>query len=226
MQNYFSPMNSMSLSSAQEKKLYDLALILGVFTIVYNLAEGIIATTFGFEDETLALFGFGVDSFIEMISGTGIVYMVLRIRQNPQSNRSTFERTALKVTGVSFYLLVVALVVSALIVLYSGHKPVTTFWGVIISLISIVVMLFLIYGKIKTGKQLQSDAILADANCTKVCIYMSCILLASSGIYELTGFAYADALGTLGLAWFSYQEGKECFEKAASNKHCGCDHDH
>jgi divalent metal cation (Fe/Co/Zn/Cd) transporter len=219
-------MDSMSLSSSQEKKLYDIALALGVFTILYNLAEGIIATWMGLEDETLALFGFGVDSFIELISGTGIVVMVLRIRKNPQSNRSTFEKTALKVTGTSFYMLVAALLLSALIVLYSGHKPLTTFWGVIISLISIIVMLFLIYGKIKTGKQLQSDAILADANCTKVCIYMSCVLLASSGIYELTGFAYADALGTLGLAWFSYQEGKECFEKAASNKHCGCDHDH
>ena len=215
----------MSLSSQQEKKLYDIALALGVFTIVYNLAEGIIATTFGFEDETLALFGFGVDSFIEMISGIGIVYMVIRIRQNPTSNRSGFERTALRVTGWSFYLLVAALVISSAVVLYTGHKPETTFWGVIISLISIVVMLFLIYGKIKTGKSLQSDAILADANCTKVCIYMSCVLLASSAIYELTGFPYADALGTLGLAWFSYQEGKECFEKAASNKHC-CDHDH
>jgi divalent metal cation (Fe/Co/Zn/Cd) transporter len=197
-----------------------------VFTIFYNLAEGIIATWFGFEDETLALFGFGVDSFIELISGTGIVYMVIRIKQNPLSNRSAFERTALKVTGVSFYVLVAGLIISSAIVLYSGHKPETTFWGVVISLISIIVMLFLIYGKIKTGKQLQSDAILADANCTKVCIYMSCVLLASSGIYELTGFPYADALGTLGLAWFSYQEGKECFEKAASNKLCGCDHDH
>lgn len=226
MLNYFSKMNSISLTSAQEKKLYDIALVLGVFTIFYNLAEGIIATWFGFEDETLALFGFGVDSFIELISGTGIVYMVIRIKQNPLSNRSAFERTALKVTGVSFYVLVAGLIISSAIVLYSGHKPETTFWGVVISLISIIVMLFLIYGKIKTGKQLQSDAILADANCTKVCIYMSCVLLASSGIYELTGFPYADALGTLGLAWFSFQEGKECFEKAASNKLCGCDHDH
>lgn len=219
-------MDSVSLSSSQEKKLYTLVLALGIFTVLYNLAEGIIATSFGFEDETLTLFGFGVDSFIELISGTGIVMMVLRIRQNPQSNRSHFEKTALKITGVSFYLLVATLLISAFIALYSGHKPITTFWGVIISLISIVVMLFLIYQKIKTGKQLQSDAILADANCTKVCIYMSCILLASSGIYELTGFAYADALGTLGLAWFSYQEGKECFEKASCNKHCGCDHHH
>lgn len=216
-------MNSISLNSVEEKKWYDLALLLGIFTIVYNLTEGIIATWFGFEDETLALFGFGVDSFIELISGVGIVYMVMRIKRNPNSNRSEFERTALKITGYSFYALVVGLVVSSGLVIYLGKKPETTFWGVVVSLISILVMLVLIYGKIKTGKKLQSDAILADANCTKVCIYMSVVLLVSSAIYEYTGFAYADALGTIGLAWFSYQEGKECFEKAA-NKHCGCDH--
>jgi divalent metal cation (Fe/Co/Zn/Cd) transporter len=216
-------MNAVSLNASEENKWYNLALILGVFTIVYNLTEGIIATWFGFEDETLALFGFGVDSFIEMISGIGIVSMVLRIKKHHESDRSTFERTALKITGYSFYILVVGLVVSSLLVIYLGKKPETTFWGVVVSLISIVVMLVLIYGKIKTGKALQSDAILADANCTKVCIYMSVVLLASSAIYEYTGFAYADALGTLGLAWFSYKEGKECFEKAA-NKHCGCDH--
>lgn len=217
-------MESVALPKDEERKWYDLALALGVFTIVYNLAEGIISTWFGFEDETLALFGFGVDSFIEMISGIGIVYMVLRIRQHPTSNRSEFERTALKITGTSFYILVVGLVTSSLLIMYLKQKPITTFWGVVVSTISILVMLALIYGKIKTGRKLSSDAILADANCTKVCIYMSCVLLASSAIYSWTGFAYADALGTLGLAWFSYKEGKECFEKAASNKHCACDH--
>lgn len=207
-----------------EKKLYSIALALAVFTIVYNLAEGIVATWFGYEDETLTLFGFGVDSFIELISGIGIMHMVLRIRKDPTANRDEFERTSLHITGYAFYILVAGLILSSGMVLYTGQKPVTTFWGVVISLISILVMLVLIYGKIKIGKQLNSEPILADANCTKVCIYMSLILLISSGIYELTHLPYIDAAGTLGLAWFSYQEGRECFEKAASNKHCNCDH--
>jgi divalent metal cation (Fe/Co/Zn/Cd) transporter len=207
-----------------EKKLYSIALWLAVFTIVYNLAEGIIATWFGFKDETLTLFGFGVDSFIEMISGIGIAHMVLRIRKDPTANRDNFERTALRVTGYSFYILVAGLILSAGIVLYTGQKPETTFWGVIISLISILVMLVLMYGKLKIGKQLHSEPMLSDANCTKVCIYMSIILLVSSGLYELTHLPYIDAAGTFGLAWFSYQEGRECFEKAASDKYCGCDH--
>lgn len=208
-----------------EKKLYTIALWLAVFTILYNLAEGIIATWLGYEDETLTLFGFGVDSFIEMISGIGIAHMILRIRKDPTANRDSFERTALRVTGTAFYLLVAGLVVSAGIVFYTGQKPETTFWGVVISIISIVVMLGLIYGKVKIGKQLNSEPILADANCTKVCIYMSVILLISSGLYELTHLPYIDAVGTLGLAWFSFKEGKECFEKAASDKYCSCDHD-
>ena len=217
-------METLSIKLNEEKRLYDIAYGLGVFTIVYNLAEGIVATFFGFQDETLALFGFGLDSFIEMISGFGIVYMITRIRRNPESHRSGFEKTALKITGYSFYILVMGLTLSAFITIYAGRKPETTLWGVIISLISIVVMLVLIYGKIKTGKGLHSKAILADANCTKVCIYMSCVLLISSGIYEATGFVYADAIGTMGLAWFSYKEGKECFEKANSESDCGCAH--
>jgi cytochrome b561 len=212
-------------TTTSERGYYSIALWLTLFTIAYNLAEGIIATWFGYEDETLTLFGFGVDSFIEMISGIGIAHMILRIRKDPSANRDNFERTALRITGTAFYLLVAGLVVSAGIVFYTGQKPETTFWGVVISIISIGVMLGLIYGKIKIGKQLNSEPILADANCTKVCIYMSVILLVSSGLYELTHLPYIDAVGTLGLAWFSFKEGKECFEKAASDKYCSCDHD-
>lgn len=214
-----------SPSSLNNQKLYALALALAVFTILYNLIEGIIATWLGYEDETLTLFGFGIDSFIEMISGIGILHMVLRIRHNPAARHDSFERTALRITGTAFYLLVVGLVAGAGIVVYLGKKPETTFWGVVISLISIVVMLGLIYGKRYTGNRLKSEAMLADANCTLVCVYMSVILLIASGLYELTDIPYFDAAGTLGLAWFSYKEGKECFEKAAHNKWCACNPD-
>lgn len=206
--------------STQQTKLYTLAFWLAVFTIVYNLAEGIISTWFGYEDETLTLFGFGVDSFIEMISGIGIMHMIIRIRKEPHTHRDNFERSALKITGTAFYLLVAGLIIGATYIFYTGQKPETTFWGIVISSISIGVMLGLIYGKRKAGRELQSEAILADANCTLVCVYMSIILLLSSGVYELTNLSYIDAVGTLGLAWFSYKEGKECFEKANSDKYC------
>ena len=204
-------------------RLYNIAFGLAVFTIVYNIAEGIISTYLGFEDESLALFGFGSDSFIEVISGLGIAHMIIRIQKRPNSNRDKFERTALRITGFAFYTLVIALVVSSGYNIWIGHKPITTFYGVVISIISILVMWALVAWKRGVGKKLDSDPILADANCTMVCVYMSIILLISSGIYELTGVPYIDSIGTLGLSYFAFKEGKECFEKANSEKHCSCD---
>ena len=88
--------------SSEHKKLYNFVLYLSLFTIVYNIAEGLISTMIGYSDESLTLFGFGVDSFIETISGIGIAAMVIRITNNPLSKKSQFEITALTITGWSF----------------------------------------------------------------------------------------------------------------------------
>jgi divalent metal cation (Fe/Co/Zn/Cd) transporter len=106
------------------------------------------------------------------------------------------------------------LLAGGIISIIQHHKPVTTFWGIIIALVSIVVMLWLAISKFRVGKKLDSASIIADANCTKVCIYMSVVLLAASLIYELTGFTYADVIGAAGLIWFSVSEGHEALEKA------------
>ena len=193
-----------------------IAMWLCVFTILANLVEGTFSTILGFNDETLALFGFGLDSFIEVISAIGITIMLLRIFKNPASPRSRFEGLALRITGVSFYLLTVGLVITAILSLIYRREPETTLSGIIISLISLSVMMFLYAAKMRVGTKLHSDAIIADANCTKVCIYMSGVLLLSSLTFALTGFAFLDVLGALGIAWFAFSEGREAFEKATS----------
>jgi divalent metal cation (Fe/Co/Zn/Cd) transporter len=202
-------------------KLYKQAYILSLFTIIYNIIEGVLSIILGYHDESLTLFGFGVDSFIEVMSGIGIAVMILRINQNPNSSKSSFEIKALKITGTAFYLLSAGLLAGIVISFLNQQKPETTFWGVVISIISIAVMVWLMNAKKKIGKQLNSEPIIADANCTKVCVYMSIVLLASSLIYELTGFAYADIIGSAGLIYFSVSEGKEAFEKA-KGKACSC----
>lgn len=204
------------------ERIWRAALWLAVFTILYNLAEGLISIFFGVSDEALTLFGFGVDSFIEVMSGIGILAMVLRIRQNPETERSQFERTALRVTGTSFYLLAAGLAITAVYNIVTDHKPETTLPGLIISVISIAVMWALVMAKRKVGHVLHSAPILADANCTLVCIYMSVVLLAASLIYQFTGFGFVDSLGAIGLIYFSYHEGKEAFEKAAGLE-CDCE---
>jgi len=206
---------------SSERNPFKEAYYLSLFTIIYNIAEGVVSMILGYEDETLTLFGFGADSFIEVMSGIGIAVMILRIRQNPNSSKTKFEIRALKITGTAFYLLSAGLLAGIVLNLINHHKPETTFWGVLIALISIVIMLWLMMAKKRVGEKLNSEPIIADANCTKVCVYMSLVLLAASLIYELTGFAYVDAIGTVGLIYFSIAEGKEALEKA-KGKECNC----
>ena len=203
-----------TLSQTHENKYWQYALWLAIFTVIYNFAEGVISTYFGAEDETLTLFGFGADSFIEVMSGIGILAMVFRIRRNPETSRSQFEVTALRITGTSFYLLAIGLGITAVYNLFTAHKPETTIPGLVISIISLAVMWALVMGKRKVGHALDSAPILADANCTMVCIYMSVVLLVSSLVYQFTGFGLIDSIGAFGLIYFSVNEGKEAFEKA------------
>jgi divalent metal cation (Fe/Co/Zn/Cd) transporter len=197
----------------QNNRLWNIALLLAVITVFYNLAEGVISVFLGFSDDTLSLFGFGIDSFVEVVSGIGIWYMVIRTRRN-QKPSETFEKTALKITGVSFYVLSFGLIVSGLYNIYSDNTPSSTLWGIIISLVSLLSMWILMSAKLSVGKKLNSDAIIADGHCTKTCLILSAILLISSTLFMIFKVGYIDSIGALGLAYYSYAEGKESFEKA------------
>lgn len=202
---------------------YERASYLAVFTIVYNIVEGLVSVWMGASDETLALFGFGVDSFIEVISAVGVWHMLRRIRSNGGETRDEFEQLALRITGVSFYLLTAGLVATAALNLYQHHRPETTLSGVIIALASISFMWYLIRQKTKVGKALNSPAILADAACSRACLYFSLALLLSSIGYELTGLGSLDAAGAILIAWLCYREGREAFAKAKGMAcSCGC----
>jgi divalent metal cation (Fe/Co/Zn/Cd) transporter len=206
----------------EKTSLYGWASALALITIIYNIFEGMVSVYFGFEDETIALFGFGLDSFVEVISGIGIWHMINRLKRNNGQNSDRFEKRALTITGTAFYILTVGLVVTSLLNIYQGHKPETTLWGIIVSSVSILTMWILIHYKIKVGKQLDSQAIIADANCTKACLYLSVILLLSSAGYELTGIGGLDSLGAIFIAGLSFREGRESFQKARANMFCAC----
>jgi divalent metal cation (Fe/Co/Zn/Cd) transporter len=210
-------------SQASVKRYWQYALWLAFFTIFYNLVEGLVSVYFGTHDEALTLFGFGLDSFIEVMSGIGVLAMVIRIRKNKDTSRSQFEQTALRITGIAFYILAVGLAATAIYNFVTGHKPSTTLPGFIISLISIAVMWILVVGKRKVGHSLNSAPILADSNCTLTCIYMSIVLLASSLIYRFTGFGFVDSLGAIGLIYFSVTEGMDAFKRASNLDDDCCD---
>tara|TARA_B100000315_G_C14540507_1_gene570643 strand:- start:9 stop:341 length:333 start_codon:yes stop_codon:yes gene_type:complete len=89
-----------------KESLYKLAARLALITIFYNILEGIISVFFGLDDETIALMGFGLDSFVEVMSGIGIWHMIGRLQNNNNNvDPDVFEQQALRVTGTAFYIL-------------------------------------------------------------------------------------------------------------------------
>ena len=143
------------------------------------------------------------------------------MRKSPVESRDQFERQALRITGWAFYLLAAGMVLGALLNVLQGNRPVTTVPGILVSLVSIATMRWLMSAKMKVGKALHSEAIIADANCTKTCLLLSVVLLAGSVLYELFHIGWVDAAGSLGIAWFAWKEGKESLETASTGK-LGC----
>ena len=204
-------------------KWLNTALWLSIITIGYNIIEGLVSVYFGNTDDTLVLLGFGVDSFVEVISGIGILHMVLRMKRSEIKDFDKFERLALRITGVAFLLLAAGLVAGSILNVVNKTKPETTLAGIIIAAVSICTMYFLMQYKLKTGKALNSEAIIADAHCTKTCLYLSFILLTSSLLYEFLKISYIDVAGSLGIAWYAFSEGRESLEKARKNQlSCSC----
>ena len=217
-------MNSRTIQSSNDR-YYATAYLLAIVTIFYNLAEGMVSIWFGCADRTLTLFGFGVDSLVEVVSGIGVWHMIRRIRTFPEASPDTFEKLALRITGGSLYALTAGLLMSAGLGLHRHHRPETTFRGIVIGVIAIVSMWLLTRYKLKVGKLLRSKAIIADAACSKVCLYLSLILLGTSLAYQFTGIGSLDAAGTILIAYFSWKEGKEAFQKARGMACCcrdGC----
>jgi len=213
--------NQTELSTSQNlRNLYSWALVLAVITVVYNLAEGLVSVYFGMKGQTLTLFGFGADSFVETISALGVTQMIIRIKMNPASNKGSFEILALKITGWCFYLLALFLTASAIFNVIQGNQPKSTIAGVIIAGISILSMWALIYFKFSIGKKLNSTPIIADAKCSLVCLYMSLVLLVASALWWFFKIPYIDILGTAALIFLSVKEGREAFEKANGIECC------
>ncbi len=213
-------MNALESPAAHNASLYGLASILAVLTIAYNILEGAASVYFGVDDDALSLLGFGLDSFVEVVSGIGVWHMIRRIRKDPASGTDRFERSALRITGSAFYVLSAGLIATAALNVYRGMMPETTFWGIVIALISISAMGLLIRYKTRVGRQIRSEAILADAQCSRVCLWLSWVLLAASAGYELTGIGGIDAAGAVVIAAISYREGREAFAKAAGESCC------
>lgn len=178
------------------------------FTVGYNLLEGLVSVAFGLKDESLSLFGFGLDSFIEVFSAVIVLWRLRREFGNGAGSVQR-ERLATRGIGVLFVLLAATVLVNSGFRLMRHAHPDTALPGIIISLASLSFMYWLYTAKMRVAKALDSRALKSDAVCSLACIWLSVVLLAGSGVYFLTKIWWIDSAAAIVIAVLVLREGVE-----------------
>ncbi len=198
------------------------ALWLAGLTIAYNLLEGLVSMHFGWADDSVALFGFGADSFIEVASAGLVLWKLL------DHGNLARERKATSAIGWLFLGLGAGVAGGALLQLAGRRHPPTTVPGLVISALSLAFMVFLWRAKLKTAKGLDSAAVAADAACSRACIQLSAVLFAGSlAFLAAPALWWTDASAALVLALLIAREGLGMVRAARSacfTGGCGCAH--
>ena len=198
------------------------ALWLSGLTIAYNLLEGVVAMAFGWTDGSVALFGFGADSFIEVASALLVLW---KLRDHANLAR---ERKATQSIGWLFLALALGITGGAILQLTARTHPPTTLPGLVISVLSLAFMAFLWQAKRQAAHALDSATLAADAACSLACIQLSVVLFAGSLLFLLVpALWWVDAAAALGLALLIGKEGLGMVRAARSASFtggCGCGH--
>jgi divalent metal cation (Fe/Co/Zn/Cd) transporter len=204
----------MSLAVAPARlTLLHRGLRLEYLTVGWNLVEGAIAVVAALASGSVALLGFGIDSFVESISGSVLVW---RLRAEVSRGRDEetiehFERRAELLVGFSFFALAAYIVFDAVTTLLSQERPDASPVGIALTAGSIGVMLWLARAKRRTAVELGSRALAADAEQTQACWYLSVVVLTGIGLNALFGWWWADPAAALGVSLLLVREGREAW---------------
>ena len=177
------------------------------FTIAWNALEGLVAVVAGAIAGSISLVGFGIDSFIEVTSGSVLLWR-MSVDAEVQ-RREVNERRALRIVGVSFLLLAAYIAYESVLDLWSRRSPEHSIPGIVLACVSLVVMPLLSKAKRKVGRALGSAAMHADAKQTEFCTYLSAILLAGLLLNASFGLWWADPLAALVMVPIIAKEGIE-----------------
>jgi divalent metal cation (Fe/Co/Zn/Cd) transporter len=204
--------------------LLDRALWLERLTIVWNVAEALIAIGAGWRAGSIALVGFGLDSVIETIAAVAL-YRRLRAEQDgaTEEEAEVHERRALWIVGITFFLLGGYIAFEAASTLWKSEPPESSPIGIALASVSLVVMPVLALAKHRTGKALDSRALVADAKETFVCSYLSLSLLAGLALNASFGWWWADPIAALMMLPLVLNEGREAIEEAREAEPPGSD---
>lgn len=197
--------SSESLRAAQVQR----GIWLEYLTLGWNVLECGVAVVAGAAAGSVALIGFGVDSAIESASG-GVLLWRLRA-ERAGAHPEGLERRALKLVGVSFFLLAAYVAIDAVLSLAQREAPEHSPVGIALAALSLIVMPLLARAKRRTAARLQSAALHADSRQTSLCAWLSAILLAGLLLNALLGWWWADPVAALAMLPIIVHEGREAW---------------
>lgn len=196
---------STAISTERRATLYRRVRWIVGFTISYNVLEGIIAISAGADASSAALIGFGLDSFIEVFSAAAVTWQFTR--RDPER----WERPTVRAIGIAFFALAAYVSFDAILAL-SGLEPVEhSPLGIAIAVASLVVMPALAWVQFRTGRELGSKSVQADAKQLLLCIYLSGTVLIGLLLNTLFGWMWADSVAALVVAVLALREGIEAW---------------
>ncbi|MCJ7582892.1 MAG: cation transporter [Candidatus Aminicenantes bacterium] len=198
------------------KALYRKGLRLEYFTVAYNTVEAVFAIVFGKMANSIALIGFGLDSIVESLSGVVLIWRLHKHGKISEEEEERVERKAMKFVALTFFILGGYVLVQSLKKLVTKEIPDPSLPGIILAVVSIIVMPFLGLQKVKIGKQIKSQALIADAKETFACALLSVALLLGLSLNYALGIWQADALAGLVIVIFLFREGRESWEEATN----------
>jgi cation diffusion facilitator family transporter len=202
----------MTTSVAQSRDaLLNRGLLLEYITVGWNIVEGVIAVTAGVLAGSPALIGFGADSVVESISGGVLIWRLAGERSGRHDEEAVErnERRAERIVGVSFLVLASYVAYESIRALVTAEAPDGSPIGIGLTALSIMVMLWLARAKRQTGEALGSRALIADAQQTYACWYLSISALAGLTLNALLGWWWADPVAALVIVVFLVREGLE-----------------
>ena len=192
-----------------EPSLTKRALRLEWFTVSWNVLEAAVAIAAGVVANSIALVGFGLDSVIETASA---VILLWRLKQTGEAGEAA-ERRAVRLVGVSFFVLAAYVTWEAVSSLMLRETPQASLPGMILAAASLIVMPLLGRAKLRLAREMGSRALAADSQETMACAYLSATLLGGLLANALLGWWWADPVAALGIVLFLVREGWEAFEE-------------
>lgn len=196
---------SQTITTERRATLHRRVRVIVGFTITYNVLEGIIAVSAGAAASSAALIGFGLDSFIEVLSAVAVAWQFTR--KNPER----WEKPTVRAIGIAFFALATYVTVDAILAL-TGVEPVEhSSLGIAIALASLAIMPALAWFQFRTGRELESRSVQADAKQLLLCIYLSGTVLIGLLLNSLFGWTWADSVAALVVAALAVREGIEAW---------------